>query len=111
MSDKQLNKMSNFSANYEKILDTIQQAEKRMNFLHQIRKPRLSDIELIAVDLTSEYMSIDSEHQLFRILPSHLREKIEPAYTTEESEGCSTTRSSFGRSYPALFRRTGIAIL
>ncbi len=77
MSDKQLNKMSNFSANYEKILETIQQVEQKMNFLHQIRKPRLADIELVAIDLTSEYMGIDSEHQLFRILPPSLRGKIE----------------------------------
>jgi hypothetical protein len=69
--------MNNFCANYGKILETIQQIEKRVNFLHQIRKPKLSDIELIAIDLTSEYMGIDSEHQLFRILPSFLKTKIE----------------------------------
>lgn len=34
-----------------------------MNFLNQKRKPKLSDIELIAIDLTAEYMSIDSEYQ------------------------------------------------
>lgn len=45
--------------------------------MNQIRKPKLSDIELIAIDLTSEYMSIDSEYQLFRILPSCLSNKIE----------------------------------
>lgn len=35
------------------------------------------DVELIAVDLTSEYMSIDSEYQLFRSLPVVLSSKIE----------------------------------
>lgn len=35
-----------------------------MNFLNQMRKPKLSDIELIAIDLTSEYMSIDSEYKI-----------------------------------------------
>lgn len=69
--------MNNFSANYAKILETIRQIEHKMNFLNQIRKPKLSDIELIAVDLTSEYMSIDSEYQLFRILPVYLKSKIE----------------------------------
>ena len=69
--------MDNFIANYGKILGTLQQVEKKMNFLDQIRVPRLSDIELGAVDLTSEYMGIDSEHQLFRILPNHIRDKIE----------------------------------
>lgn len=69
--------MNNFTRNYEKILETLQQVEDKMNFLNQKRKPKLSDIELIAVDLTSEYMSIDSEYQLFRTLPPELFAKIE----------------------------------
>ena len=69
--------MNNFSANYRKILETLKQVENKMNFLNQIRKPKLSDIELIAIDLTSEYMSIDSEYQLFRMLPTCLSCKIE----------------------------------
>ena len=69
--------MNNFSANYRKILETLKQVEDKMNFLNQIRKPKLSDIELIAIDLTSEYMSIDSEYQLFRVLPTCLYSKIE----------------------------------
>lgn len=47
-----------------------------MNFLNQIRKPKLSDIELITIDLTSEYMSIDSEDQLFRLSPPTLLRRI-----------------------------------
>lgn len=69
--------MNNFIANYRKILETLQQIESKMNYLNQIRKPKLSDIELIAIDLTSEYMSIDSEYQLFRTLPDELFCKIE----------------------------------
>lgn len=69
--------MNNFAANYEKILETLQGIESGMNFLNQIRRPKLSDIELIAIDLTSEYMSIDSELQLFRILPFYLLSRIE----------------------------------
>ncbi|WP_394706835.1 IS982 family transposase [uncultured Bacteroides sp.] len=69
--------MINFNANYGKILEILQQIESKMNFLNQIRKPRLSDIELIAIDLTSEYMGIDSEYQLFRILPDKLSLRIE----------------------------------
>lgn len=69
--------MNNFIRNYQKILKTLQQVEHKMNFLNQIRKPKLSDIELMAIDLTSEYMSIDSEYQLFRTLPSCLSSEIE----------------------------------
>ena len=48
-----------------------------MNFLNQKRKSKLSDIKLIAVDLTSEYMSIYSGYQLFVILSLTLLCKIE----------------------------------
>ncbi|MDR1715867.1 MAG: IS982 family transposase [Prevotella sp.] len=69
--------MNNFTRNYEKILETLQSIESRMNFLNQIRKPRLSDIELIAIDLTSEFLGIDSERDLFRKLPVDLLSKVE----------------------------------
>ncbi|WP_165045645.1 IS982 family transposase [Dysgonomonas sp. ZJ709] len=69
--------MNNFTRNYEKILETLQSIESQMNFLNQIRKPRLSDIELIAIDLTSEFLGIDSERDLFRKLPIDLLSKID----------------------------------
>ena len=69
--------MNNFTQNYEKILKTLQSIENKMNFLNQIRKPKLSDMELIAIDLTSEFMGIDSERNLFRNLPERLLSKIE----------------------------------
>lgn len=69
--------MSNFKANYEKILEILMTITKKEQFLRQNRKPKLKDIELIAINLTSEYMSIDSECQLFRILPTALKERIE----------------------------------
>ena len=69
--------MSNFTRNYEKILKTLQSVESNMYFLNQIRKPKLSDIELIAIDLTSEFLGIDSERDLFRKLPIDLLSKVE----------------------------------
>ena len=62
--------MHNFEANYNKILETLQLNIDASNFITQKRKPKLSDIELIAVGLTAEYMGVDSEHQLFRDLQS-----------------------------------------
>ena len=62
--------MHNFETNFDKILETLQQNIKKNNYLIQKRKPKLSDIEIIAMDLTAQYMSIDSEHQLFRDLVS-----------------------------------------
>ena len=69
--------MHNFKANYDKILEVLNQIEIKDNYVHQIRKPRLSDKELIAINLTSEYLGVDSECQLFRLLPAVLSSKIE----------------------------------
>lgn len=51
--------MNNFSESYGQILKTLKEIEPNVNFLNQIRTPKLSDIELIAVALTAEYLSID----------------------------------------------------
>ena len=62
--------MHNFEVNYNKILETLKSNIEKVNFINQKRKPKLSDIELISIGLTAQYMSIDSEHQLFRVLKS-----------------------------------------
>jgi hypothetical protein len=69
--------MSNFEASYEKILDFIKSHSEKDNFSFQIRKPKLTDIEVIALNFTAEYIGIDSECQLFRMLPEVLALKIE----------------------------------
>lgn len=69
--------MNNFDANYGKILDTLQIIEPKMNLLSQKRKPKLSDIELIAINLISEFLGIDSQRDLFRKLPDNLASRIE----------------------------------
>lgn len=69
--------MNNFEASYEKILEFLKTISEKETFLKQIRKPKLSDLELISINFTAEYLSIDSECQLFRVLPLLLRNKIE----------------------------------
>lgn len=69
--------MNNFSESYEKILVVLKDLGFDSNFRKQIRLPKLNDLELIAINLTSEYLSIDSECQLFRVLPAKLSKKIE----------------------------------
>jgi len=69
--------MNDFRANYNKILEVLQIITDKESFLTQIRKPKLKDIELIAMNLTAEYLSIDSECQLFRIIPDSFKTKIE----------------------------------
>lgn len=60
--------MDNFVANYEKILSVLQSNVKKTSFMKQIRTPKLSDLEIVVIDFTAQYMSIDSECQLFRVL-------------------------------------------
>lgn len=55
----------------------LRQVEHKMNFLNQKCKPKLSGIELIAIDLTSAFLGIDSERDLSRKLPDELSFKIE----------------------------------
>ena len=69
--------MNDFRANYDKILEVLQTVTKKESFLTQIREPKLKDIELIEMNLTAEYLSIDSECQLFRVIPYNLKTKIE----------------------------------
>ena len=80
--------MNNFITKYEKILEILKQFETKSNFLNQIRCPRLSDIELIALDLTAESLNIDSEYQLFRTLPSSLSSRIERSVYNRRRRGC-----------------------
>ncbi|MBC34544.1 MAG: IS982 family transposase [Bacteroidetes bacterium] len=60
--------MNNFIQNYKIIHHHLQSLDISFDAFKQIRKPKLSNIELIAMNLTSEYMGIDSECQLFRVI-------------------------------------------
>jgi hypothetical protein len=70
--------MNNLIQNYEKILIHLNNLNIDFSDIRQIRQPKLKNMELIALSLTSEYMSIDSENQLFRCLSgTYLEHKIE----------------------------------
>ena len=69
--------MNNLSANYERILEVLRKISKDNLLAYQRRRPKLSDLELIALNLTAEYMGIDSENDFFRKLPKSILDKIE----------------------------------
>jgi hypothetical protein len=48
----------------------LNELEPNTTILKQIRKPKFSNLELIAMNLTAEYMGIDSEYLLFRTIES-----------------------------------------
>lgn len=61
--------MSNIVKNYQKVLNTLLPIYEQIeNSPKPGRKPKMSDIEVVALSLTAEYMSIDSENSLFKQL-------------------------------------------
>lgn len=69
--------MNNLIANYERILEVLRKISNETLLSYQRRIPKLKDLELISLALTSEFMGIDSENHLFRNIPSTIRCKIE----------------------------------
>lgn len=70
--------MNNFIASYKLIHHELQKLKIDFSDIHQIRKPKLSNLELIAMNITAEYSGIDSECQLFRTIKNtELEGKIE----------------------------------
>jgi DDE family transposase len=61
--------MSNIVNNYQRVLETIEPLYQDYEQVTKVgAKPKMSDIEVVALGLTAEYMSIDSENALFERL-------------------------------------------
>ena len=77
MNSKQLNIMNNLGQSYKKILEVLSKffGNKLQN--HQRRTPKISDLKVVSLALTAEYLSIDSQCQLFRKTPESIKSKIE----------------------------------
>ncbi len=70
--------MNNLIQNYKIILKELVSTCQNIKTSVKIRTPKLSDLELVALNITSEYMSISSELQLFRCLKgTELEQRIE----------------------------------
>ena len=70
--------MNNLIQNYKIILEELINTCSHIKTKPQIRVPKLSDLELVVLNITAEYMSINSELQLFRyISKTELEQKIE----------------------------------
>jgi len=55
----------------------LHELEPNYNFQSQVRLPKLTDKQLIALNLTAEASGIDSERYLFKQLPDELKPMIE----------------------------------
>jgi hypothetical protein len=51
--------MNNFKANYNKILEVLQKIPKEQILAYQRRQPKMSDLELISLSLTAEFMGMN----------------------------------------------------
>lgn len=70
--------MNNLIQNYKIILEELTKICSHITSFKQIKQPKLSNLELIALNLTAEYSSINTECQLFRsIKGTELEFKIE----------------------------------
>ena len=69
--------MNNLRANYERILEVLRNISTVRQLPMQRRRPAMSDLEVISLSLSAEYMGIDSENDLFQKLPSCFDGKIE----------------------------------
>jgi len=71
--------MSKIIKNYLRILEVISSLNCELEFKTDVgRKQKMSDLEVVALSLTAEFMSIDSENSLFKqILPTEIPNLIE----------------------------------
>lgn len=59
--------MSNIAKNYFRVLEVVSSLNCESEFKSGVgRKKKMSDIEVVALSLTAEFMSIDSENSLFK---------------------------------------------
>ena len=70
--------MSNIVKKYLRVLEVISSLNCELEFKSGVgRKEKMSDLEVVALSLTAEFMSIDSENSLFKEInnqqiPDHL---------------------------------------
>ncbi len=59
--------MSNIVKNYFRVLEVISSLRCESKYKSGVgRKEKMSDLEVVALSLTAEFMSIDSENSLFK---------------------------------------------
>lgn len=63
--------MTNIVKNYFRVLEVISSLNCELEFRPNVgRKQKMSDLEVVALSLTAEFMSIDSENSLFKQIDS-----------------------------------------
>ena len=61
--------MTNIVKNYLRVLEVISSLNCELEYKSGVgRKTKMSDLEIVALSLTAEFMSIDSENSLFKLV-------------------------------------------
>ena len=60
--------MNNLIQNYKIILKELTNTCKHITTNKQIRLPKMSDLEIVALNITTKYTAINSDLQLFRCI-------------------------------------------
>jgi hypothetical protein len=73
--------MHNIKVNFDKVFEITKKLMEDLttnegNFIRTGPKPKFSDLEVIALNLTSEYLSIDSENYLFKKLENDYKDSF-----------------------------------
>ena len=79
--------MSNLLESYNKILTLLHTLESEDNYRRQIRLPKFSDKQLIALSLAADTQGIDSERYLFKQLPPEIQVDIERSVYNRRRRG------------------------
>jgi hypothetical protein len=53
--------MKSLNANFKRILKVLRKISKDQLLTYQRRKPKMSDLELITLSLTAEFISVDRD--------------------------------------------------
>ena len=77
MNFKQLNIKNNLGQSYKKILEVLSKFFRNKLQNYYRKKTKVSDLEAVSLVITAEYLSIDSQCQLFRKTPESIKSKIE----------------------------------
>jgi len=67
MSPNKLISMTNIVKNYFRVLEVVSSLNCELVYKSGVgRKEKMSDLEVVALSLTAEFMSIDSDNSLFK---------------------------------------------
>ena len=95
--------MNNLIENYERILEVLRKTSKENLLPYQRRRPKMSDLELIASTINAEYMSIESENAFFLENFQYMLNKIERSVYNKWRRRLATLINNIRLKFASLF--------